>query len=146
MTRNYSRTLPACFLALFAGCRAAPPPATVARGPGSDEPARREVAGDWDDIDAAVRTALRRCQIAAERRTIHRVASDEGIEIVDYTLVTVRGDTGLLRLRGSLQRETIEISCRISAIGAPEAEACIVNELEARLAELFGRDFAPLRE
>lgn len=145
MTRNHSRTLPVVVLALIAGCRV-PPPATVSRGPGSDEPTRREIAGDWDDIHAAVRTALRRCQVASERRTVHRVASDEGIEIVDYALITVRGDTGLLRLRGSPELGTIEISCRISAIGAPEAEACIVNELEARLAELFGRDYAPLRE
>lgn len=118
----------------------------MSRGPGSDEPTRREIAGDWDDIHAAVRTALRRCQVASERRTVHRVASDEGIEIVDYALITVRGTPGCSASAARPSWERSRSPAGSARSGAPEAEACIVNELEARLAELFGRDYAPLRE
>lgn len=115
-------------------------------GPPEAEPTRELVVGDWDDVDAAVRTAVRRCQMAIEHREAYR--QDEGgpVVVVDYTLRTVRGDSGRLRVRRLEKDGGLEVACRIGQFGSSAAEACVVEAFEKRLSRLHGRDYAPLAD
>ncbi len=126
----------------LAGC-AVPPPATVASGPPSPGPASAAVVGDWNDVDAAVRTALRRCQIAGESRRGWRTAEGGDETLIEYRLLTVRGDTGILRVR-RLDDSTIGLECRIGVLGSADAERCVLEHLRLRLRELHGVEHAPL--
>lgn len=130
---------------LPAGC-AGHPPAAAAVGPASPEPTREVVIGDWNDVDAAVRTAVRRCQVALEKRTEYRREEGGPVTVVDYALKTVRGDSGRLRVRRLDAEGDLEVTCRIGAFGSSGAETCIVEHVEMRLRKLRGRDFSPLAD
>lgn len=125
------------------GCRLGPP-AAAATGLASPEPSREVIEGDWDDVDAAVRTATRRGQIAIEDRAEYRLVEGGEVSVVDYTLRTVRGDSGLLRVRRG--DEGLEVTCRLGAVGAAEAEVTLVADIKERLRALRGQDYAPLAD
>jgi hypothetical protein len=128
-------------LALLASC-ATPPPATVPTGAATTAPTEAVASGDWDDADAAVRTAVRRAQMAIESRRAFRSAGDDETTVLVYTLRTVRGDSGELTLK---RQETggIRIRCRVGAMGSARAEREVVDGVVARLRRLRGRDYAP---
>ncbi len=102
--------------------------------------------GDWNDVDAAVRTAMRRCQIALEGRTEYRREEGGPVTVVDYALRTVRGDSGRLRVRRLDAEGELEVTCRVGAFGSSGAESCVVEAVESRLRKLRGRDFSPLAD
>ena len=131
-------------LLLFApaGC-AAPPPATIAAGPPAPAPTTATAIGDWDDIDAAVRTALRTCQLASESRKAWRTEPRGEETLIEYHLLTVRGDTGLLRVR-NLRDGSIMLECRIGILGSAEAQRCVIDHVTERLEALHNTDYAPL--
>lgn len=142
----YSRTLWGGVLALcLTACSPPPPPAVLASGPPSPRASVRTVEADWEDIDAALYTALRVCQIAQESRREYRTVERGEVGVLEFRLLTVRGDSGLLRAR-RLEGGLVELHCRIGAVGSAEAERCILDALETRLTALHGRDYAPLRE
>lgn len=143
--RRHSRTLVPLALLAMVGCRV-PPPAVVASGPPNPGPSTREVSGDWDDVEAVVRTAMRRCQFVYDGRVYFRTDPTSEPDIVEYKLIMVRGDTGLLRVKRGPVEGILVVSCRVGALGSAEAEACILDEVESRLARLHGRDYAPLED
>lgn len=101
------------------------------------------VIGDWDDVDAAVRTALRRCQMVQEGRHAYRAIEGGEIVVIEYELLTVRGDSGRLRVRRG-DDGSLELSCRVGVLGSDEAERCVIEHLESRLSALHGVDYSPL--
>lgn len=135
---------PAIVLVWLGGC-ALQPPAVMAWGPPNDKPTAAVAVGDWDDVDAAVRTALRDCQLAREARRAFREEEGGDETLLEYDLLTVRGDSGLLRVR-RLGDGSLGLQCRIGVLGSAEAERCVIEHLTARLADLHGVDYAPIRE
>lgn len=140
----------------LAGC-AAPPPATVASGGPAPMALEQIAVGDWDDADAAVRTAARLEQIVIEsRRAYSAVATgldtgdaegqpDDLPGVLVYTLRTARGDEGELMLK-RLDDGRVRVRCRLGALGSERAEAAIVARVVERLGALSGRDYAPIRD
>jgi hypothetical protein len=124
------------------GC-ATPARATVPADGPAEMPSERVVRGDWDDADAAVRTGVRREQMAIESRREYRSVEDEDATVIVYHLRTVRGDSGDLTLK-RLAGDEILVRCRIGAMGSEGAEAALVSEVSKRLRALAGRDYRPL--
>lgn len=102
-------------------------------------PAVTVVEGDFDDVPAAVYAA----SMAAQ--TVDVSASHPEPDRWEHELLTVDGAPGFLRV---LKRPDglIEMTCRIGRFGDPERERHYVAAIAARLEELHGRDYAPLRD
>lgn len=135
-------SLVAFLLSGLAGCTP-PPPATVASGGPSLVASEMIIEADWDDADAAVRTAVRREQMALERRRAYRAANQDEHTVLVFDLRTLRGDTGELTLK-DLGDGRVLVRCRIGALGSESAETALVGEIVERLHELAGKDYAPL--
>lgn len=74
------------------------------------------------------------------------IASDQpGPDRRDYQLLTINGSPGTLNV---VHRPDglIELTCRIGRFGDPERERHYVAAIAARLEELHGRCFAPLKD
>ena len=136
--------LPAALLAggvSLPGCTP-PPPATVAIGGPSLVAREAVVEADWDDADAAVRTAVRREQMAIQRRRAYRAAGQDRETVLVFDLRTVRGDSGELTVK-DLGTGEVLIRCRIGAMGSASAESALVSEVVDRFEDLAGKDYAP---
>ncbi|USN98450.1 MAG: hypothetical protein H6810_09775 [Phycisphaeraceae bacterium] len=92
-----------------------------------------------------MRTALRQCQLVQAGRRAYRKQEGGEWTIVEYDLVTVRGDSGVLRVR-RLGEGSVDLECRVGVLGSPDAEQCVIDRLARRLAALRGVDYAPLDE
>jgi len=135
-----SSALAAAGVCLWAGGCTPPPPAAVADGPRNPEPTRVVLSGDWARVDEAVRGAVGRCQLAIESRSAYREVEDGPVTVVDYALRSIRGDSGRLRVRRLGGERGLDVSCRIGAFGAVNAERCVVDGITARLGEPDGGD------
>lgn len=140
--------------ALLVAC-AAPPPATVASGPPSPLPSEVIAEGDWDDAEPAVRTAVRLEQMAIERKEAYRSAGEQADSVLVFSVRTARGDSGSVTMTrlghnasGDLGNDSgkLLVTVSIGAIGSASAEGRLVRRIIDRLAELRGRDYAPITE
>lgn len=123
-------------------------------------PAVRTVAGDWDDIDAALKASFARCRVATLER--EDVVDDEAFDPADppsvgiplkairLEVLTMTGKTGTVLIdRGELAEDgrshLITITSRIGPTGDAATEACLNDSIADRLGQLRGRLYAPLR-
>ena len=102
-------------------------------------PATSVVAGDFDDVESAVYAA----SMAAQ--TVDIAATQPSPDRWEHKLLTVDGSPGTLSIQ---QRPDglIQLTCRIGRFGDPEREQHYVAAIAARLEELRGRDYAPLKD
>lgn len=100
------------------------------------------VKADWDDADAAVRRAVRREQMAIEKREAFRAADQDRDTVLVFSLRTLRGDAGEMMLK-DLGDGTVLVRCRVGALGSASAESALVTEVVDRLEDLAGKDYAP---
>ena len=99
-------------------------------------PTERAVAGDWDDLDAALEAEAESAEVAVMR-------SRRGPDRVVYALVSIEGKPGeLIAVRGEEGRLTL--SARIGRFGDSEREARLLRAVAGRLGRLRGVDVAPL--
>lgn len=93
------------------------------------------MVGDFDDIDAAVRVAATKAEVAV---VSSRALSQDAIE---YELVTLTGEPG--RLRVERRNDNLQAECSIGRFGDPERENRLLEALRSRLRDLYGVEWAP---
>jgi hypothetical protein len=153
---------------IAAGCASGPAPLEEVARPGEsdlDAPTTARVDADWDDLDAAVRVAATRCELAAtgfrlewidvertDRFSDRPYADRESIR-ANWSVLGRDGRTGVLTAERSRaaaaageNRTEITLTCRIGALGVPGDEACLVGEVAERLAALRGSVASPLAD
>lgn len=104
-------------------------------------------AGDWDDADAAVQVAASRLEMAVVSTTVKALGSGE--EKL-YVLRTAGDEPVTLRLTrkgaaASGPGQVIEIEAKVGRFGDADRERRLARRVRDRLADLRGKDFAPLR-
>lgn len=107
--------------------------------------------GDWDDLDAAIEAACAKTEHALVRRVAFQLQPAEVIDIPTrrraYDLVTVGGEpthvTFVARQTGD--PTPIEITAKVGRFGDAAREDTLLKVISARLTDLKGKDFAPMR-
>jgi hypothetical protein len=114
----------------------------------------REIAGDRDDLDAAVDVAISASQLALVRR------EEPEPGVVRYTLLTLGDEPGVAEVRtlrhdaasdavagaeGSARGKAMVVTVRIRARGDDGWEKRFLDALAKRLGQLRGVDAAPIK-
>jgi hypothetical protein len=103
-----------------------------------ESPACAVVAGDWDDVEAAVIAAASRAEVALTKTD--RTAPDR----FEFSFATLGGGpatmSAALRVDG-----LIRLEARIGRLGEPQQERRLIAATAARLRELKGKTYAPIR-
>ncbi|MEM1184628.1 MAG: hypothetical protein AAGI53_06450 [Planctomycetota bacterium] len=147
----------------LSGCAGKPSPLGEASRSLDVDGVVRVIVADWDDLDAAVEVALTRCELASlDRDTSTRAIerqdgySDQGYPdevetVLTWTLSTRDGRPGVLEATRSIvdasglgRDNEITLRVRIGTFGTPSEEACVSDEVTARLEALRGLTVAPL--
>lgn len=118
-----------CSLGAVTGC------AAVATESG---PSAQVVAGDWDDLDAAVDVGLEAAEVAVLRR---EVSDTQG----RWELVSIRDQLGELVIRRAGEPDKLTVEATIDQPRDPEREGRLVSAVCRRLRQLYGQGAAPLR-
>lgn len=97
--------------------------------------------GDWDDVKASVQVAAGRCEMAVVAS--HEVAGDHAME---FSLVTVGDEPASLKFEAGGDRDPRRIRAwaRVGTFGDTVRERKLLGEVDSRLVQLRGRDWAPL--
>lgn len=128
--------------AILGGCASGD--GTVLFGSGE----RAVAIGDWDDLDDAVSVGARKCEMALLS------AREEGDDVRIYELLTAGDEPAraVLRRVAALDRsalgtdaEGIQIEAFVGRFGDADRERGLVSAIRARLGDLAGVDFAPVR-
>ena len=134
---------------LFCGCSGPAGNGPSHEGP---EPARApvEVVADWNDIDASVLAAVSQSEAA-----VLSITEESGAKV--FKLLYISNEPGTLRVWAAdpskiptdkLERAAPSIELRLSATvgywGHPERERKLERDVEKRLKQLAGVEFAPL--
>lgn len=127
-------------------------PDVIGRGSPTTPPGTtREIAGDMDDVDAAVDVAISASQLALVRR------EEPEPGVVRYTLVTLGDEPGVAVVReggregasvganGEASVGAIVVTVRIRARGDDAWEKRFLDALAKRLGQLRGVDAAPIK-
>jgi hypothetical protein len=123
--------------ALF-GCKGVPTPLPVWTTL-VEEGSELVLQGDWDDVDAAVRTGASHAEMAV----VEGVAEPDRRE---FQLRSISGETGKMiatRLSPG-EPSRIRLVARLGHFGNPEAERRLLGFVAKRLEQLRGVDWAPL--
>jgi hypothetical protein len=138
------------FAGFFAGCSG---PAWATHGAHSSGTTLQAV-GDWNDIDAAVEVAVKKAELAVveardatdERGRAQRVFTLVGLGNEPAELiVTAKGGAGDKSSLAQAGPVAMQLSASVGRFGDAAREKTLVNALRARLGQLSGVDFAPLR-
>jgi hypothetical protein len=123
----------------------------------SSEGTQATAMADWDDIEAAMDVAISKLEMAVEARpSREELRSDQrGAECVEYKLVTIRDEPArvlfcrnkkLAWSDGSAAGpEPITILVRVGRWGDSAREEELLKAIRARLNDLKGVDWAPIR-
>lgn len=99
------------------------------------------MVGDWDDIGPAALVAASQCQMAI-------VAWPETVpgKVREMELVTIRDEPAHLRFEtsGVADPRTIDALCKVGTYGDRDMERQLLDSVRSRLAQLKGKDWAPV--
>lgn len=128
----------AAWCAGMAGC-ASVGPAGFSTTP-DESPSRATLLGDWNDLEAALIVAASKAEMAV------MLVSAAGESEFRAQLTTVTDEKVSLAVsRVVNEPERLEASCRVGHFGDAEAERRLLGHLARRLAQLRGREWAPVR-
>jgi hypothetical protein len=98
------------------------------------------VAGDWDDVGAAVLVGVEAAECVVHRQT------EDGPRRAVFELRTVRDEPGELVAERSGDAETgpIRLRARLGRFGDPQREELVLRATARRLERLRGVEFAPV--
>lgn len=94
------------------------------------------VAGDWDDVAAALFGALRDQEVAV-------LSEKSGPTEQSFELLTIRDEPGLVVARQGSEG-AITLSCVIGPFGDPDRERMLLARMSQRLKELAGVGARPM--
>lgn len=133
-------------LAGLHGCGSVPAPTTRPRGVVTTGPSESLVTGDWNDVYAAIQTALGQ----NEGALLSRSESDTE-QTFEFSLIT--DDRGTLTARRDSPAPKfnapdpapipIHLSCSVGLFGNPAKERAILDATKRRIEQLAGVDWAP---
>jgi hypothetical protein len=133
-------------LVLASGCSS---PMSPAASPVSGDAPRIEsgltVRADWDDVDASVEVGAGQAEAVMVGAA---VVSSDGLRR-EYALAHISGLRGTLIATRAAQGPdptTIRLTCRMGEIPTPGVQTRILERVRARLEDLRGREFVPIRE
>jgi hypothetical protein len=131
-----------CALTLWcagiAGCSSAPS-ADFSTSP-DESPSRAKLRGDWDDLEAAVLVAAGKAEMAV------LMVGTSGPSEFRAELTTTTDETAKLTvIRGADDPDRLDAACRVGHFGDAEVERRLIGHLSRRLAQLHGREWAPVR-
>jgi len=112
---------------------------------GQVSPGRATLTADWNDLDAAADVAAQRTELVVLRTTSPDPCTRR------YDLLSVSGEPGTLIVTrphpcdGPGESIPLTIEATIGRFGDPRRERILLNAFTARLADLHGVDFAPIR-
>lgn len=118
------------------------------------EPERALTTGDWDDVDAAVDAAISKKGV--EMAVLSSRDEEGGTRV--YELTTIGDEPARLVVHRKLNEsatgvrhgrgapEAMSLEAWVGRFGDRDRERALIAEVRARLGDLAGVDYAPLRQ
>jgi len=124
----------------LAGCANGPNSPASASTATSPATSTVNVAGDWNDVAAALEVAIRDQGFAVLSETRGELAHE-------FELLTIRDEPGSITARRDTtdSASSITLTCRIGAVGDPRREQPLLAAMTKRLKDLAGVDYRPVR-
>lgn len=100
-----------------------------------------DMNGDWDDVAPAVRVGASECQMA-----VVSASAPDAKGVQEFTLVTLSDEPATVRTEaiGDTDPRPVRVWARVGTFGDVARERALLREVERRLTQLRGRDWAPL--
>jgi len=100
-----------------------------------------DMNGDWDDVAPAVRVGASECEMA-----VVSASAPDAKGVQEFTLVTLSDEPATVRTEaiGDTDPRPVRVWARVGTFGDVARERALLREVERRLTQLRGRDWAPL--